>query len=74
MWCQLGDRNNNFRNAKSSILKIHHDGNTFNSQQGINQAAVDYFSELYDSSSERKPQLNPLGFKCLSKESSEWLE
>jgi len=22
----------------------------------------------------KKPQLNPLGFKCLSKESSEWLE
>jgi hypothetical protein len=71
MWCKLGDRNNkffhliaNFRKAKSSILKIHHNGNTFDSQQGIKQAAVDYFSEL----------LNPLGFKCLSKESSEWLE
>jgi len=81
MWCKLGDRNNtflhliaNFRKAKSSILKIHHSGNTFDSQQGIKQAAVDYSSELYDSPSEKKPQLNPLGFKCLSKESSEWLE
>ncbi|KAJ7009510.1 hypothetical protein NC653_000258 [Populus alba x Populus x berolinensis] len=62
------------RKAKSSILKIHHNGNTFDSQQGIKPVAVDYFSELYDSPSERKPQLNPLGFKCLSKESSEWLE
>jgi len=35
---------------------------------------VDYFSELYDSPSEKKPQLILLGFKCLSKESSEWLE
>jgi len=81
MWCKLGDRNNkffhliaNFRKDKSYILKIHHNGNTFDSQQGIKQAAVDYFSEPYDSPSERKPQLNPLGFKCLSKESSEWLE
>lgn len=55
----------NFRKAKSSILKIHHKGNTFDSQQGIKQAAVDYFFELYDSLSEKKPQLNPLGFKCL---------
>jgi len=38
MWCKLGDRNNkffhlisNFRKAKSSILKIHHNGNTFDS-------------------------------------------
>jgi hypothetical protein len=64
----------NFRKAKSSILKIHYNGNTFDSQHGIKQAAVKYFSVLYDSPSKRKPQLNPLGFKCLSKKSSEWLE
>jgi len=81
MWCELGEKNNkffhliaNFRKAKSSIFKIHQNGNTFDSQQGIKQAAVDYFSELYDSPTGKKPQLNPLGFKCLSKESSEWLE
>jgi len=64
----------NFRKAKSSIFKIHHNGNTFDSQQGIKQAIVVYFSELYDSPTRKKPQLNPLGFKCLSKESSECLE
>ncbi|KAI9398481.1 hypothetical protein POPTR_003G186650v4 [Populus trichocarpa] len=64
IWCKLGDKNNrffhliaNFRKAKSSIFKIHHNGNTFDSQQGIKQAAVDYFSELYDSPTGKKPQI-----------------
>ncbi|KAJ6854519.1 hypothetical protein NC651_039444 [Populus alba x Populus x berolinensis] len=42
MWCKLGDKNNkffhliaNFKKAKSSILKIHYNGSTFDSQQGI---------------------------------------
>jgi len=53
----------NFRKAKLSILKIHHNGNTFDSMQGIKQAAVDYFSELYDFPSEKKAAVKSFGFQ-----------
>lgn len=64
----------NARKVESSILQIHYNGNTFDSLQGIKKIVIEYFSMMYDSLSKRKPQLNPLSFKCLSKEYSEWLE
>jgi len=80
-WCHLGNRNTqffqviaNFHRAKNQILQIHHNDICHDTLASIKDAAVDYYSILFQPPDTTRAHLGPMGFKRLSEESASWLE